>query len=190
MSWNGYFLPFPQAAYPGCGAAASPGGRFWAGPNDVAPLWKITVGRASLFPVNPAPGKPAAAATRLASSTPGERQLGELYYVTMIAPIRQGNHAEENSNRTLRSGARPPSPGALLLGATGVHRPAAQSVVCPRINRGYNDPSFMVRKRSPHLRRCGSGFSKGGQGELVNRLIIPLNPPLRKGDLKYRIIIV
>jgi hypothetical protein len=27
-------------------------------------------------------------------------------------------------------------------------------------------------------------FSKGGQGGLNNRLIIPLNPPLEKGDLK------
>jgi hypothetical protein len=28
-------------------------------------------------------------------------------------------------------------------------------------------------------------FSKGGQGGLTNSLIIPLNPPLKKGDLKY-----
>jgi hypothetical protein len=28
-------------------------------------------------------------------------------------------------------------------------------------------------------------FSKGGQGGLNNRLIIPLNPPLEKGDLKF-----
>jgi hypothetical protein len=27
-------------------------------------------------------------------------------------------------------------------------------------------------------------FSKGGQGGLNNRLIIPLNPPLGKGDFK------
>jgi hypothetical protein len=28
-------------------------------------------------------------------------------------------------------------------------------------------------------------FSKGGQGGLNKRLIIPLNPPLKKGDLKH-----
>jgi hypothetical protein len=28
-------------------------------------------------------------------------------------------------------------------------------------------------------------FLKGGKGGLNNRLIIPLNPPLEKGDLKY-----
>jgi len=33
-------------------------------------------------------------------------------------------------------------------------------------------------------------FSKGGQGGLDNRLIIPLNPPLGKGDLKPPDVIV
>ena len=67
-----------------------------AGPNDVPPLpensgkFRKTAGVASLLPVNLAPRKPRAAATWTAGSPPGERQLGELFYVTMISPIRQG----------------------------------------------------------------------------------------------------
>ena len=70
------------------------------------------MGGASLFPVTAAPGKPAAAAARFASSPPGERQLGELFYVTMTAPIRQGNHAAV-------SRIRHPGPGPLPLAVRG-----------------------------------------------------------------------
>ena len=39
----------------------------------------------------------------------------------------------------------------------------------------------------PHIKDGGKfpPFLKGGKGGLDKRLIIPLNPPLEKGDFKY-----
>jgi len=50
--------------------------------------------------------------------TPGERQLGELFYVTMILPIKQGMRLTANLNRTA-------GPAALGHGGAPAHRAIA-----------------------------------------------------------------
>jgi hypothetical protein len=43
---------------------------------------------------------------------------------------------------------------------------------------------FLFKKKAPINASILPPFFKGGQGGLRNRFIIPLNPPLGKGDLK------
>ena len=43
---------------------------------------------------------------------------------------------------------------------------------------------FLNEEKAPIKANILPPFFKGGQGGLYNRLIIPLNPPLEKGDFK------
>ena len=55
------------------------------------------------------------------------------------------------------------------------------------LSRGHFKTYFQGHLESTHVvwkAQESPPFSKGGQGGLIKRLIIPLNPPLRKGDFK------
>jgi hypothetical protein len=112
-------------------------GEAGAGPDKVPPEPK-TAGVASLLPVNPAPGKPQAAASWAAESPLGARQLGELFYVTMILPIRQGTTCPRIETAT---SIQPFGTAVWAEGHAG-----AQSMVGPQINRGYNNILFLFPK--------------------------------------------
>jgi hypothetical protein len=43
---------------------------------------------------------------------------------------------------------------------------------------------FILRKKAPIKASILPPFFKGGEGGLYKHLIIPLNPPLEKGDFK------
>jgi hypothetical protein len=48
----------------------------------------------------------------------------------------------------------------------------------------HTQDGFPLNEEGPIKARTLPPFFKGGQGGLYNRLIIPLNPPLEKGDFK------
>jgi len=68
-----------------------------------------------------------------------------------------------------------------MKGSTGVS-PVQRQVFCQglRLQKG----NFYVNRVLKSYDFLTPPFLKGGRGDFINRLKIPLNPPLEKGDLR------